>query len=200
MKIHTFGDSHGSQYSGWLNCENVVTHHLGPVLCYSFGKEKLNRCDIRNYNLENGDSVIFCFGEIDCRNHVHKHITNEINYKVIINNIIENYIEAIKENITICQKNLKHVCIYNVIPPVRYIQEAPNHPFPYLGTDEERKTYFLYFNKVLKQKCYEEKFIFFDIYDEIKDNQGFLKKEFSDGNCHLKDHFSLNKFINKYLI
>ena len=41
MSIHTIGDSHS--YNGW---NRIINHHLGPVLCYSFGKEKINRCDI----------------------------------------------------------------------------------------------------------------------------------------------------------
>ena len=45
MPIHTFGDSHS--YYGW---SEVIVHRLGAVLCYSFGNEKLNRCDIRNFN------------------------------------------------------------------------------------------------------------------------------------------------------
>lgn len=39
MSIHTFGDSHGSNiHSGWKECCNIIAHHLGPILCYSFGK------------------------------------------------------------------------------------------------------------------------------------------------------------------
>jgi hypothetical protein len=91
MSIHTFGDSHS--YNGW---SGVVPHHLGPVLCYSFGKEKLNRCDIRNFNIKDGDTIVFCLGEIDCRCHIHKHITETTRYQDIINNIIDNYFEAIE--------------------------------------------------------------------------------------------------------
>ena len=54
MKIHTIGDSHS--YFGW---SNVINHHLGPLLCYTFGKEKLKRCDIRNFDLFDDDIVIF---------------------------------------------------------------------------------------------------------------------------------------------
>lgn len=43
MPIHTLGDSHASHFGGWKECSNVRTHHLGPILCYSFGKEKLNK-------------------------------------------------------------------------------------------------------------------------------------------------------------
>ena len=52
MSIHTIGDSHSG--NGW---SGIIQHHLGPVLCYSFGKEKLNRCDIRNFNIKDGDTV-----------------------------------------------------------------------------------------------------------------------------------------------
>jgi hypothetical protein len=52
MSIHTFGDSHSStRISGWKDCNNVIAHELGALLCYSFGKEKLNRFDIRNYDI-----------------------------------------------------------------------------------------------------------------------------------------------------
>lgn len=48
MKIHTFGDSHASNiHSGWKDCTNVISQHLGPILCYSFGKDKLKRCNIQ---------------------------------------------------------------------------------------------------------------------------------------------------------
>lgn len=62
MSIHTFGDSHASNISGWKNCDNIKAHHLGPVLCYSFGKENLNRCNIEKFDIKENDSVVFCFG------------------------------------------------------------------------------------------------------------------------------------------
>lgn len=41
--IHTIGDSHSStEHSGWVHCKNVIPHHIGGVLCYSFGIEPLN--------------------------------------------------------------------------------------------------------------------------------------------------------------
>lgn len=82
MSIHTFGDSHASDiHSGWKDCDNIKAHHIGSILCYSFGKNNLKRCNIRRFNINDGDSVIFCFGEIDCRCHIHKHITNSRSYK-----------------------------------------------------------------------------------------------------------------------
>lgn len=201
MKIHTFGDSHASNiYSGWKDCTNVISHHLGPILCYSFGKDKLKRCNIKNYGLKNGDSVIFSFGEIDCRCHIYKYITNIKSYKIIINVIIYNYIEAIKININKCNIKLKNICIYNVVPPVQTCNISQNEIYPHLGTDEERKKYVLYFNKILKNECNKNKWIFFDVYNFYIDNNGYLNKKLSDGNVHIKDGIYLEQFINNYLL
>jgi len=116
MTIHTIGDSHS--YSGWFYGD-VVPHHLGPKLCYSFGRDKLNLCDIRNFDIKDGDTIIFCFGEIDCRCHVHKHITETTSYQDNIDEIIHNYIESIKLNLVTSQLQLKNVCVYNVVPPIQ---------------------------------------------------------------------------------
>ena len=191
MRIHTIGDSHS--YNGWYN---VINHHLGPVLCYSFGKEKLNRCDIRNYNINDGDAVVFCLGEIDCRCHIHKHINETNSYENIINEIVDNYFEAIKLNVATSQLKLKNVCVYNVVPPIQKYNTHESPEYPYLGTDEERKKYVLYFNKKLKEKCIENNYVFFNIYDNYIDENGFLRKDLSDGNVHIRDGAYITNFIN----
>ena len=195
MTIHTIGDSHSK--NGWSGTKN---HHLGPMLCYSFGKEKLNRCDIRNYKIEDGDTIIFCLGEIDCRCQIHKYIIDTTTYQDIINNIVDNYFEAIELNVTISQIKLKNVCVYNVVPPVQKYNTLENDAYPYLGTDEERKQYTLYFNEKLKEKCIEKEYIFFDIYNNYIDEFGFLKKDLSDGNVHISNGTYITNFINENIL
>ncbi len=192
MSIHTIGDSHSC--NGWTG---IINHHLGPVLCYSFGKEKLNRCDIRNFNIKDGDTIIFCLGEIDCRCHVNKHINKNITYKHIINNIVYDYFAAIELNITISEIKFKNICVYNIVPPIQKYNTHENPEYPYLGTDEERKSYVLYFNEKIKEKCIEKGYVFFNIYDKYEDENGFLKKELSDGNVHIKDGSHITNFINE---
>ena len=101
-------------------------------------------------------------------------------------------------------KMLKNICIYNVIPTIKEeILKTLNfngHPFPFIGSDLDRKTYTKYFNEQLKKACDENGFIFFDIYDQIIDENGNLKKELSDGNSHLRDGKALNEFINNHLL
>lgn len=192
MSIHTCGDSHS--YFGWTG---IIQHRLGPVLCYSFGKEKLNRCNIRNFNIKDGDTIVFCLGEIDCRCHIHKHITETTRYEDIINNIVDNYFEAIELNVFTSQIKLKNVCVYNVVPCVQKCNTHENPDYPYLGTDEERKQYVLYFNKKIKEKCIEKKYIFFDVYDKYTDENGFLRKDLSDGSVHIRDGRYITNFINE---
>jgi len=197
MTIHTIGDSHS--FNGWHGV-NIINHATGPVLCYSFGKEKLNRCNISGYDLNDGDTLIFCFGEIDCRCHIHKHITKNITYQQIIDNIVEHYMDAIHVNLNTIQVKLKYVCVFNVVPPIERHNTWENPEYPYLGSDEERKSYSLYFNKKLKEKCAENKFIFFDVYDQYTDENGFLKKELSDNNVHIKNGIHITEFVENYLL
>lgn len=192
--IHTFGDSHSK--FGWNYCKNVTTHHLGPVLCYSFGKEKLKRCDISKYNIKNGDSVIFSFGEIDCRCHVIKHVTDKKSYQMIIDELIENYCDAIQFNVATCDARLKHVSVFNIPPtPLKStVSGQDKAKTPLLGTDEERKLYGMYFNDKMRAKCKENNWIFFDVYEAYSKN-GFLNQKLSDGNVHLLCGEPLAEFV-----
>jgi hypothetical protein len=192
MSIHTIGDSHSG--SGWYG---IIQQSLGPLLCYTFGNKKLNICDIRNFNIKDGDTIIFCLGEIDCRCHIHKHITDTRTYQDIINDIVDNYFDAIHLNVSVAQIKLKNVCVYNVVPPVQIYNTWENIDYPFLGTDNERKEYVLYFNKKIKEKCIEKEYIFFDIYNNYIDNNGFLRKDLSDGNVHISNGIYINNFIKE---
>ena len=66
---------------------------------YTFGRLGLNLLNIKNCGVKENDIVIFCFGEIDCRNHVHKHISKNKSYKNIIDDLSINNFESIKKNI-----------------------------------------------------------------------------------------------------
>lgn len=194
MIIHTIGDSHCA--AGWAG---VATHIVGPLLCYSFGIEKLQRIDIRDFNIEDGDTIVFSLGEIDCRCHVHKYVNESVKYEDIIDDIVENYFEAIQLNIDVCNIKLKNICIYNVVPPIEKHNTLEYIDYPFLGSDEERKKYVLYFNKKLKEKCFQKNYIFFDVYDKYIDKNGFLNKDLSDSNVHIKDATYIIDFINRNL-
>jgi len=194
MTIHTFGDSHS--FYPWGGIPGIYTHHLGPRLCFSIGRDGINIKD--QYNVNNGDTVIFCFGEIDCRCHIHKHITESMDYKAVINSIVHDYFIKIKNAVDVFD-NLKTV-IYNVVPPVEKHTCAEHNEYPYLGTDDERKSYTLYFNEKLQEKCLEYNFVYFNVYDKYIDTNGFLKKSLSDNSVHIADNTYVKEFIDKNLL
>ena len=198
LNIHTVGDSHS--YYGWGS--SIVKHHLGPVLCYRVGKDKLDRCDIQNFNIQDGDTIVFCFGEIDCRCHIHKHITDTVTYTYIIDNIIDAYFKAIDLNVAAVAATgvkLKNVCVYNVVPPIQKYNTCENAEYPFLGTDDERKQYVLYFNEKLKSYCMDKEYIYFDVYDKYVDANGFLRKDLSDGHVHINNGVFIQEFIDRHL-
>ena len=168
---------------------------MGPLLCYSFGKENLKRCDIRNYSVNDGDTIVFCLGEIDCRCHIAKHVSKILSYEEIINPIVNNYLAAIKIVVDVSGLKLKNVCVFNVVPPVRKSNTEEDVTYPFVGTDEERLSYVRYFNKKLKEKCAENKFVFIDVFDKYADKDGFLIKILSDDRVHILDYKYVEEFI-----
>lgn len=194
MAIHTFGDSHSKE--GWDGVANIQIHHLGPKLCFSIGRDGIIIKD--GYNVMNGDTVIFSFGEIDCRCHVYKHLTESNTYKEIIDAIVDNYFIQIQTAVNTVDA-LKTV-IYNVVPPIQKDNTSQDANFPHLGTDDERKEYILYFNQKLKQRCTEYNFLFFDIYNKYTDSNGFLNKVLSDGTVHIRDGVYIKEFVENNLL
>ena len=203
ITLHTYGDSHATHFGGWdgvtIDTIRISTNHLIGKLAYSFGRDKIQVVKGVNEN----DIILFCFGEIDCRCHINKY---EPDWKLSIDNLIDTYFDTIKLNVSKF-KNLK-TCVYNVVPPLE--RENPlnlwtevwanNHGVPATGSDEERKKYTEYMNNKLSEKCIEFGYTFFDVYSEYSDENGFLKRELSDTNCHIKDQTYIKEFIIKNLI
>jgi hypothetical protein len=185
--IYTIGDSHS--VSGWYKIPNVSWNHLGPILAFSIGRDKNLRIKIERFNFKMGDTVVFSFGEIDCRCHVFKYCVDgnqntSKTYKQIIFTIVSNYISAIKE----IMRNYLYIrtCIYSIVPPI-HINDgySINEEFPFLGSDEQRLAYTSYFNELLSIFCFEYGFTFIDIQEAASNSDGFLNAELSDGSIHI---------------
>jgi hypothetical protein len=195
MTIHTFGDSHCR--AGWNNIKNLYASTFGPMLCYTFATNGINISNLKDLNLiQEGDIVIFCFGEIDCRCHIHKYISDNISYTHVIDYIVDTYIKQIKLTVEPFT-NIK-TCVYNIVPPVEKDSIIQSNDFPCLGTDDERQKYVLYFNKKLKEKCSEYNYIFFDVYDKYTDEKGFLNKELRD-DIHIRDGIHIKSFLENIM-
>ena len=66
----------------------------------------------------------------------------------------------------------------------------------FLGSAHNQREY----HEKLKQKCIEYNFIFFDIYNNYIDTNGFLNKMLSDDNVHIRDGVYIKEFIENNLL
>ena len=194
MTIHTIGDSH-CQFGWPTETGKVVSHRIGPILCYSFGLDPLARCPIKSMGIQNGDTVIFCLGEIDCRCHIHKYVENGGDYAQIIKQLVETYFKAITIIVAFSGLSLKQVGVYNAVPPVIKGTVPENPDYPFLGRNQDRLLYTRCFNYWCREKCAEYGYVFFDVYNKYADSNGFLNHELSDGNVHIKNGQYIAEFI-----
>lgn len=206
MVFHIFGDSHAEW--GWSKIPNVVCHPLHGTLCFSFGRDKLERLNIakHEYNLSPGDTVCFLFGEIDCSCHVHKYITEAYTYEDVINDLVEKYMDAIQINVQQIPSLRVFVCS---LPPavvqstVYFVPDENGKKWlehRFLGTDKERKTYVLCFNKKVKEFCAKYQFEYIDIHDKYADADGFLNRSLSCPSVHIKDPVYLIEYLETHKI
>jgi hypothetical protein len=196
MTIHTVGDSHAR--FGWSAIPGVSANHIGAILCHSFGREGRGRVDIRGLGLRDGDSVIFCMGEIDSRCHVNRQSERQgVSFRDIIDALVEAYMIAIADNVAGLDVSLRCVGVYNIVPSVEFhtVVQHANPDFPQVGTDEERREYVMYFNYRLRVECAKRGFLFVDVFAPYADARGFLRKEYSDDSVHIADPCHIMAFL-----
>ena len=197
--IYTIGDSHAN--IPWKLIPNVRSIWLGAVLAYNIQDKLKDLNNIKTVDnnffdiniLNSNDYLIFSFGEIDCRNHLHKH-TSLNDYKQKIDIIIDNYFDFLK-SIT---GNFKK-CVYNVIPPTSFDKNIRIKNIPLSGTDKERKLFVEYFNFKLKYLCELNDYIFIDTYRHYCDENGYLNYYLSDKTIHIGNYTYILNFLKKYL-
>lgn len=184
MKLYVFGDSHA--WFGWkdLELENipVIPFELLPdsMTAAGFGFEKLNKLNILDYGVEDGDAVVFQFGETDCRAHLsNKKYREDIpNRNVLIDEIVKNYLLAIIANIE--QLSNLTTMVASLYPI------GDNRPPP----DNYRRSLHQYFNKRIRIYCKkyqgEYNLHYLNLYDTYFDsNTKCLYKDYSDGHVHI---------------
>merc|ERR1711972_1130069 len=91
--LHTVGDSHC--LFGWP--PGTIKHWQGPLLCHNVNRVKLTEL---NPPLLPGDALCLCFGEIDCRYHIHKQVLKGRKHKPIIDDIVARYFAHVKEQVS----------------------------------------------------------------------------------------------------
>ncbi len=216
MKLFSIGDSHsiffeqgGIMASHWTGPIHIATiylllkeglniDNLQSDLAKSDHYTKIgmppwkgNNPTYSTPNIQPGDAVFFWFGFNDIQKNVHKYAAEDPETEIY--NLISGYLLLLKEY----EEKYKITCIPCSIFP----NPAPSEnklvvdsfygicgDFSTTGTIEQRNRYTKYANIILIDLCKKYNLKFFNIYPEITDVQGFLKKEYSTDYIHLDPH------------
>ena len=200
ITIHTFWDSHAVfAWNKILSKKlHIVTHTLWPKLMYSVWRDWLNLLDISKpeYWVKDWDNIVFCFGEIDCRCHIHKYQLKWV--KNVIESMIDSYMETIVDNVSLFRK-LK-VYVYNVVPPASNSWRDNDPDFPFLWSDNDRLWYVMRMNNQIKSRCEDLGFTYVDIFDQYSDIENMLDERYSDGHVHIKNPKYLQQFLELNIV
>lgn len=192
--IHTIGDSHCQ--NGWRDLHlpmlKIKMNWQGPKTMHGVATNGLKNlakaCDVGD-----GEIVVFSYGEIDCRCHIHKH-----GGIASAQELAEKYLDAVASCRELHGGN-PIVWIQGIIPPPRKAEGKDNPNMPFEGTDEERLAYTNAMNVALISGCVSRGFIFIDLPREYADDVGFLDHSKSDGHVHIGSSDGLAKLVCELL-
>lgn len=184
LTLHTIGDSHAR--FPWSSIPGVRIHWLGALLCHSVGR-------VEAPDVSPGDIVCVCLGEIDCRCHVHKHVSRRRPYTSVIDDLVAGMIDHMRD--WDLPPDVK-LAILNVPPPPRRKGTPHNPEYPFLGSDAKRLAYVRHFNRRAAEACEQHGFVFIDVYEHYADRRGFLlPPPHGDGHVHMQDPAPLQRAI-----
>ena len=176
-QIFAIGDSHTIFFYNSMK----IKEHWGyggkiPLTIFTLLRDNLNIYNIgtilgnghEKYNIKENDFVIFYYGFNDIQKNIYLYSNNK--WENEINILFKKYIQKIIEFKEIYKINIIVTCIYPNPRPEAIGLNA-------YGTLEERQTYCLLANKILKEECIKNNLLFLDIYDLITDNDGLIKKK-----------------------
>lgn len=195
--IHIYGDSHANACFKDLNL-NHKNFFKQSITMFRIGRDNI----IINLdsNIDQNTIVCLVYGEVDCRCHIQKQINLGTKEDDVIFNLVDKYFTTIQNNIKICKK----IIIVAIVPPVQRneyedIHGKITHEFPFVGTDDERVRYTRKMNTLLKQKCEENGFVYFNPFEYYEKENGTLKYTLSDDNVHIKENgYFLKRFEELY--
>ena len=180
--IHTTGDSHCGEFK---SIPGIAIHGVGPVTLKRVGylEDDLLPNHAKLCRLTPADTLILCFGEIDCRCYVYPQaIRPNIDLRAVLTDWVERYLTRA---VTLDLNGARPV-IMAVAPPTTFAR-AYNATFPVAGTDEDRVRYTRLMNECLHESCARRSVPLIDATDYYADANGMLQIAKADANVHIED-------------
>lgn len=199
--VHIFGDSHAYfcfsnasvpsvfaensvfciDQTDSASCRPISIHYMGPVTMHRVGRDGLQALDIRN-SVQEGDTVVFVFGEIDVRCHIGKQRDEkERAQQDLIQELVQGYMKTIAENVSTYSSI--DIVIMSPVPPMDTPPEKIS--LPIYGSLQDRVTVNNALCDELKYLCDVKGYYFLDIRPEFANFDGSLNWDLSDGIVHV---------------
>jgi len=198
--IHIYGDSHANR--SFKNLKLPYNDlHCNSITMFRIGRDNIIIRFSKNM-IKNGDILVMVYGEVDCRCHIQRQVDLGRNEDDVINELVTNYFNTIKNNTV--DLDVK-IIIVGIIPTTKQyelesIHGPIRHEFPFVGSDKNRVIYTNKVNKLLEEFANKNNYIFFNPYSYYTREDGTLKFELSDSFGHLADNsVFLEKFVELYL-
>lgn len=189
--IHVIGDSHGHELNG---IESNVFHPIGAITMHRIGRDGLNILNFKTLNIQEKDTVVLCFGEIDVRCHIGKQRdVAKRDLEEIIDTLATNYFQTILLNRAL-YTNIS-IIVYTVTPPANGASTAE---YPMYGELGDRVAIAKKLNQKIREIAASKGIKVLDVYDDYSDQNGVLKRELSDGDVHILP--SCNQKIREKLL
>jgi hypothetical protein len=205
--IHCIGDSHSAVFSGEENMQPewpalasnklpfFKSYRLGPATAYQLKNKKHLIDEIINQQFNDGDSLLFCFGEVDIRAHLLKQVSlQNRSIEDIVKECVDRYFEVI-----LSYKNKGINCI--VWGPIASWHESKHYSGPSFGSCAERNEVTRQFNQYIEQLCNQNdvKFvtIFYDMIDENNETNAYFLDNWPGSHMHLSQT-SMPKILERF--
>ncbi len=184
--IHCIGDSPVYVFTGvdTIGGNDILldfkTYRLGPHTAYN----AITKWDIIESFLKNSvkpsDSVMFCFGEIDCRVHLQKQ--SELQKRPledVVSECVQRYFAVFEK-----AKHYGHQLLaWNV--PASSLNNVGYGEYSTYGNCKQRNEVISLFNKHLKRLCEKNGVIFISIFDKLVDDDGLTNPLYYMDSIHL---------------
>ena len=202
QQIFAVGDSHSIFF---YKSTKIISLWGGftpefPLTMYKLLNSNMNILDVpkiigRGHEklvIRENDFVLFFYGVNDIQKNINLHAKD--NWEEEINTLCVNYIYLLLVYRKICKIDPVVCFIY----PNPWPEAKGQNPY---GTYEERHKYAKYANQILKVLSRDNGLLFFDIYDYIADENGFIKKEFTKDYIHLDIYnHDLRTYVEDHII
>ncbi|MCK5017091.1 MAG: hypothetical protein KAS32_08460 [Candidatus Peribacteraceae bacterium] len=164
---HAIGNSHALYFGSYF--PNFRCYNVGAILAYSLGGKHKGKNHIFNILKQIGtnETLLFAFGEIDCRAHLLKQAKKQnAPIENVVDDCVKSYMRFVKQ---VIELGYNDIIIWGV-PASSPDSLPPDRKYPRIGSSDERNKITELFNAGLKEKCEKLKINFISIFPELVDD------------------------------